>query len=267
MASLLARTLVALALVLAPLGTAEAVVIPSSDKVGPSPAVPGDGLNGFFWTDFGPTFTNAAADAVIAGTAPTATFHSTAVDYPNGPATTHSSGNTLATHLGVDAGSLDPAAAGAGNILTTSLFRFTGFINILAEHDTNLATGDIDVFFTLGSDDGSRLRIGGVTVIDNGGLHAFSTVTNTANFAEPGLYPVEIIHYENTGVTGIEWKSSIGGAATAAGAVIVPAGVLYRTIPTVEPEPEPDGVAEPGVLLLLGGGLTALAGLARRRRP
>lgn len=111
------------------------------------------------------------------------------------------------------------------------------------------------MLFRLGSDDGSRLRIGGVTVIDNGGIHGFLSVSNTANFEEAGLYPVEVIYYENGGVTGVEWRSSIGGSTAAP--VIVPASVLYRTAP-------PTGVPEPGTLLLLAGGLTVLAGFARR---
>jgi hypothetical protein len=111
--------------------------------------------------------------------------------------------------------------------------RLTGFINLLAGTQT----------FSVGSDDGFRLTIGG-TQISTANNRGFAT-TNTVVDAGFGVTAVELIYYENSGNTGVNF--SIDGAlAQAVGA----------------PAPVPLPAALPLMLL----GLGALGAAARRRK-
>lgn len=79
--------------------------------------------------------------------------------------------------------------------------RWTGFLHIEKE---GLYT------FTLGSDDGSRLRIAGATVVDNDGLHAFLLKSGKARLL-PGDYPFEIVFFEAGGAERFEaWVEGPG---------------------------------------------------------
>lgn len=229
------------------------VFIPGDRKIGLVPNDPGNGLCGFYW-DAGPYFTNADALAYSDANAANGEFTSTYVDYANGSVDAVDDATLLTNFLGVDAGSL---TGGVGsNNLETSLFRFQGGIAIRPEYDLDLAAPGITVRFDLGSDDGSGMNIADITVIDNGGDHGYGYQGNFATFEDAGLYPVDLVYYENFGVTGIEWYSSITGGPDSghpdgASVGIVPTSSLYCLVP------EPATFAA----LALGG----LAFLRRRR--
>ncbi|WP_019036975.1 PA14 domain-containing protein [Psychroflexus tropicus] len=98
--------------------------------------------------------------------------------------------NTGATQTGV-ASDFDVEAlsiAITGNAATYSV-RFTGFVDI--------STDDTYTFFT-NSDDGSKLFIDGVEVVDNDGLHSATEVSGSIALTE-GLHFIEILYFENTG--------------------------------------------------------------------
>lgn len=149
----------------------------------------------------------AAADAAIAGQTADATFESTVIDYPNGSLNSISDNTTLSAFLGVDAGSL----VGDGSVdLTNSIFRWTGYVDLAAGSHT----------LTVGSDDGFRLTVGGNTILQNT-PRGFAETSGTFNFAG-GVTAVELLFYENSGYTGVEF--SIDGAlASAATPVPLPA--------------------------------------------
>ena len=67
--------------------------------------------------------------------------------------------------------------------------RFSGYIYIAT-------TGTYT--FNTSSDDGSKLYIDGIEVIDNDGLHGTATVTNTIALT-PGFHTIEVLFFENGG--------------------------------------------------------------------
>jgi hypothetical protein len=105
--------------------------------------------------------------------------------------------------LGVDAGSI------VGNGLATiqtSVFRFTGFVDLLAGSQQ----------FITGSDDGYRLTVNGTLI-----SRAFNTTTNNSNPGE-GRATFELLFYENYGNSGLE--VSLDGELIKASPIPLPAG-------------------------------------------
>jgi len=225
------------------------VFIPASARV--SGTVVGPGLEGFFYDRDDPAGTInslAVADAIIASSAPSAAFNATSMDYPNGDQATLFL-PTLGALLGADAASLNPPGAGA-SAASPMVMRLTGVIGITEAFDIDPNNSTIDVRFALGSDDGSRLRIGGRTLISIDGTGVFFDFPpeqlEVANFEAPGLYPVEIVWYDHFGGLGLEWYSSLPGGpdsgAPGGTAGIVPTAVLGVLEPFISCPEDPDAV-------------------------
>ncbi len=193
---------------------------------GPAGAV----VLGEFWDVTGPVGSIAAAEAAIAAGAPDATFRSTAIDYPNGTFDFTapefiSSMTTLATFLGVDG----PSVVGAADAtIEGSVFRFTGFLDLVAGPQT----------FTVGSDDGYRLRIDGALISEQDAPRGFAP-TEVIVDAGQGLTPFELIFYEDFGESSVLFT--------------VDAGLVTGV-----------AVPLPASLVLLLSGLGALAWIRRR---
>ena len=189
---------------------------------------------GEFWDVPGEVFEDlnsiADAEAVIAGGAPTSTFTSTAIDYPNGAVSVvnhFGEGTTLAEFLGVDAGSL---SGGGDSTLEYSVFRFSGFLDL----------GPGEEVIAVGSDDGYQLIIDGALISLQDGPRGFEVTTVTLDAGE-GQVPFELIYYE----------------------VQIETGVLF-TIDGEIVTGAPSAVPLPPGLLLLASGLAGL-GLVRAR--
>jgi hypothetical protein len=75
---------------------------------------------------------------------------------------------------------------GTASNLDDGAFRFTGFINITAAGTLNVGTT---------SDDGARIKIGGVDVTNGDGSHGDETHDMDAVFEKAGLYPIEITYF------------------------------------------------------------------------
>ncbi len=58
--------------------------------------------------------------------------------------------------------------------------------------------------FAIRGDDGYRLNIGGAMVAEFDGLRAARVDTVRVRFAQPGIYPIEVLYYENTGAAVLE---------------------------------------------------------------
>lgn len=84
-------------------------------------------------------------------------------------------------------GSVDP-----GNTANYSI-RYTGFIKV--------TTTEIYTFYTT-SNDGSKLFIDGVEIVDNDGLHAPVEQSGTVAFT-PGVYPITIVYFQDGGTTAL----------------------------------------------------------------
>jgi hypothetical protein len=118
---------------------------------------------------------------------PTGTFQANKLVYTGNDLT------GITNWLGPDAGSF----VGDTNNLDDGAFRFSGFINVATPGTIKLGTT---------SDDGSRITIGGIDVVNNDGSHGDATVDTNVVFAAAGLYPIEITYFNG------DWTSDGTGA-------------------------------------------------------
>lgn len=232
-----------IALTLLSTSASAAVIIPPSAATGPVPGTPGTGLQGNVWDYAAGDITEAIG--VTTTLAPSSTFLSSLQDYPLGPAPTVFQPDTLGAFLGADAASLSGSVRDIDSIFG-KIFVFQGFIAI-----SNPTT----YTFTVGSDDGFRLKIGGETVTEFVNSRPFGFSSGDASFSQPGLYPVEIFYWANAGgQSGLQFEATVFGGPSygnsgVPGSGIVPTSVLYV------PSAGSAGLALAGVLLM-----------ARRRR-
>jgi hypothetical protein len=237
---------------------AGAATISASSLVAASPSIAGTGLNGAYWNTSTSMTNNAMADAVTLNT-PTASFLSTTVDYTNTYTVSGSSvldSITLANFLGKNASGLSGAS---NNTLETSVYLFSGYLDVTAAMDTIAGNNTIDIAFRVGSDDGMRLNIGGTTVTAYDAPRAYGYSTGTASFAKAGLYPIALLFWENYGNTGVDLAWQVAG--NSAWQDVLTAD-LYASVPAIV---SADGhVPEPGSLALIC--LGALAAVGSRRR-
>ncbi|MDW3207506.1 MAG: LamG-like jellyroll fold domain-containing protein [Alphaproteobacteria bacterium] len=138
----------------------------------------GTGLQGEIY-DTGSSLSDLSdADALIAAGGADVTFTSTTVDYDGG--------STLGQFLGNDAAS---ASGTTGASAETFVVKLTGYVFIEAGSHS----------FQVTSDDGFRLKVGGTTVTEFDGNRASATSDGTFVAETDGLYPVEIVYWENGG--------------------------------------------------------------------
>jgi hypothetical protein len=237
--------------------SAGAVTISSSASVGAVPSSAGAGLSGSYYAFTNGSVTSLAqANQLISSTsAPTATFTSNTICFPDCAGTSISDSSPLTSLLN-------------GNV--TNFSYTTGASAVTSVSDTAMVlTGYIAIAqagtytYYLGSDDGSELTIGGQSVIVDDGTHSFTTDSANVTYAAAGLYAISIEYFENGGVTGLDFYAEndttnqcvIGRTASCA-AGTASTGALYS----------PAAIApEPGSVWLLGGGLAGLFGLRRAR--
>jgi hypothetical protein len=160
------------------------IPIPASLSVGAPLDIPGDGLWGEYWKRDpvsilvdGNTVRENGIDRQIEGFGPpSGTFTATRFIYTGNDLT------EVTTWLGSDGATF----TGTSGNLDDGAFRFRGFINVPQAGALNIGTT---------SDDGSRIKIAGIDVINNDGSHGDTTVDATVNFAAAGVYPIEITYF------------------------------------------------------------------------
>lgn len=182
--------------------------------LGMSSAASAATLSGTFWdapADSLATINDAIGYAT--GNAADATFTSTGVNY--GDVGTGWDIGSLADFLNADAGSIDPAAAGA-LYFQESVIKLTGSV-ALNDGDTINVT----------SDDGFRLIIGGSTFSEFLGLRGPGGTTSATWSGGSGIFDVTLWYFEGN-ETQAQLISNLGDYAT--GVVPLPAGgVLILT--------------------------------------
>jgi hypothetical protein len=205
-------------------GTAMAQTF-SSPVVG-LPDIPGDGLGSRMWAVSGFVTSVAGNEAAVAGVTPDVTFRTLVPTFPP-------DGSAVGDGLSITAFTGANATDFSGNALlplNRSFMVLEGFLRI----DTPGV-----VSFALTSDDGSLFDIGGTVVVDNDGNHAPQTVTGSATFTAPGLYPMRLRFFENDGITVFALRAGFNGGAVAD----LPTALIYTT-----PVPE----AAPWLMFALG---------------
>ncbi|WP_236632959.1 LamG-like jellyroll fold domain-containing protein [Endozoicomonas elysicola] len=136
---------------------------------------------------------------------PTATFTASNLNYGNF--------GTLGEFLGDDAHTLSTDIS--NNAMETLGFRFTGFIQLEAgQHD-----------FTVTSDDGFRLNIGGQNISEFFGLRPAEATTGSYTAPADGFYSFELVYWENTGSAALQVTST-----ATLGAVLSGDNILYDSI-------------------------------------
>ncbi|TVQ54914.1 MAG: hypothetical protein EA355_10865 [Rhodobacteraceae bacterium] len=195
-----------------------------------APVDPWAGLHGEMW-DVNEVWSLSRAQAAIAGAAPTAQFRATLFDYPSGQ-NTLASNKRLSEFLSHDAASL----TGPDRTMTTSVLRFSGFIDIApGAHKLKVE-----------SDDGFGLWIAGAQVAAHENQRSFGATETAFSVAEGGRLPFELLFFENRGVTGL--RVALDGS----------------TLGAERLSTQPAAIPLPGTAVLLLGALASLA-LWRRR--
>jgi len=114
-------------------------------------------------------------------------------------------------------GQLDSVTLIAGRASEHYAMVYSGFIRVEQE----------DVYtFTLSSDDGSRLYVHDIRVVDNDGVHGRTTASGSIAL-QPGFHPIRIEYFQGTGGEAFELA-----VQTNESGVMVPSRVLYR-LPSV----------------------------------
>src|SRR5438270_3911759 len=151
--------------------------IPANLSVSGPVSGAGGRLNGEFWkrptasilVDGASVRAHGIDNQIHGFGAPDGTFRATTFNYTGNDLT------PVVAWLMGDSGSY----AGLATNLDDGAFRMRGFINVPVAGSLNIGTS---------SDDGSRITIGGIDIINNDNSHGGATVDSTVNFLAAGLY-------------------------------------------------------------------------------
>jgi hypothetical protein len=114
--------------------------------------------------------------------------------------------------------------------------------------------------FGTNSDDGVKLSIDGLDIINNGAPHNNEDDFYTYNFSSPGTFKLDLLFYENYGGASIELFAASGTYKRFHKKAFTLIGSEYGLSTSAAPVPEP------ATMILFGAGLAGLMGVSRKRR-
>jgi hypothetical protein len=238
------RTFVRLLPVLLALAPVEAAIFVPATGIPLFPAS-GTGLFGQMWLNLGTgapdqadwmNLAEAAAALDIENTAPEVTFTAATIDYGS------SSFDSVETWLGADGASAAPPLF-TPLAVRAMYVRLTGFLAIPAP----LVNTEIE--FVVRTDDGFRLIIGGLNIVEFDAQRGEDASTERVVFEGEGLYPIQLDYFnslDSGAALRLFWDPGVDGTSE-----LIPASSLYA-------------VPEPGMWIPLAGALAAMA--IRKRR-
>ncbi len=147
-------------------------------------------------------------------------FVASEVDYPR--STSNITDQTpLATYLNPDDDSLIGNTRSGTDPLWDSVFVFDGFLKV---EKAGTYT------FEVRSDDGFELKIDNQIVTNFTGTRAYDSSTGTYTFNTAGFYPISLLHYDDSGNLGIEFRSDLTAPASNGDRAVVPNSLLYMPL-------------------------------------
>lgn len=174
------------------------------------------GVKGEYWDAAGSITSISAALTEVDSRGADSFFDVSRIDYPNGSTGSISNSTSLSSFLGT----LGNITSGTDfSNLSHSVMRFTGKLRI--------DVGDTD--WSVGSDDGFRLMIDGEQLATHG-RRGFRRTTGSLNRG-PGLYAFELVYFEATGKTGVEFAvnsvvlDNVGEVPVPAAGILMAAGL------------------------------------------
>jgi|GEM_PF-6660156 len=230
--------------VLLALAPVEAAIIVPATGI-PLVPVPGTGLFGQIWQNLGTgapepadwmTLAEAAAALDVQNRAPDITFTAATIDYDS------STFESVEDWLNADGPSATPA-------LKTPLALRAVYITLIGFLSIPDLLVNTEIEFVVRTDDGFRLTIGGLNIVEFDAQRSEDASTERVVFEGAGLYPIRLDYFnslDSEAALRLLWDPGVDGVSE-----LIPAANLYA-------------VPEPNLGIPLAGALAALALFKRR---